>query len=126
MLARQARRAGEADDPAALADLWREAQTRFARELEPHFRAEETALLPPLEAAGEATLVARTRADHARLRELIAGAARAAEARAFGTLLHEHVRFEERSLFPRAEQVLTPEALAAVGRAAREARRARP
>ena len=126
VLAREVRRAGEAAaDRAALARVWREAQARFARELEPHFQVEEAALFPPLEAAGEGALAARACRDHARLRELIAGAAGGAEAIAFGALLHGHVRFEERELFPRAEQVLGDAGLEAVGRAARAARPAR-
>ena len=124
VLAREVRRAGEGADRASLARVWKEAQERFARELEPHFRVEEALLFPPLEAAGEAALAGRACRDHAQLRELIAGAAAgAAEAVGFGALLHGHVRFEERELFPRAEQVLSAAVLEAVGRAARAARR---
>ena len=125
VLARDLRRAGEGADAAALAALWGGAQARFARELEPHFRVEERVLFPALEAAGEPALALRAVREHARLRELIAGAGGAAPAVAFGELLHAHVRFEERELFPLAERVLGAEALAAVGSAAREARGAR-
>jgi len=119
VLARQMRREGAAGEGADLDAGWQDAQLRFARELEPHFRVEESALFPPLEAAGEAALVARGRADHARLRELIASAPEPATALAFGEILHRHVRFEERELFPRAEAVLPEAVLAEVGRAAR-------
>jgi hemerythrin-like domain-containing protein len=122
VLAREMRRAGEANDAAALAAAWKQARVRFARELEPHFQTEETALFPALEAAGEADLARRAREEHARLREGIARPPDAAAARAFGSLLHAHVRFEERALFPRAEHVLDEATLAEVGRAARAAR----
>ena len=43
---------------------------RFDAELEPHFQLEEEALLPALEAAGAVALAARTRREHAELRQL--------------------------------------------------------
>lgn len=119
VLARRMRRAGAAGDGAPLAEAWREARARFASELEPHFQVEESALFPPLAAAGEQAPVAQALADHARLRELIARAAAPEIAAEFGETLHRHVRFEERELFPRAEAVLDETTLAAVGRAAR-------
>lgn len=78
---------------------------RFTREIDPHFRLEEEGLLPALEAVGEAELVARTREDHRRLRELLAaaGAGDSAALRDFAALLEEHVRFEERVLFETAQ-----------------------
>jgi len=121
VLARRMRREGQAAaDGAALGEAWRDARARFARELEPHFRVEESVLFPLLESAGEAALVEQARSDHARLRELIGGPPDPAAAIAFGELLHRHVRSEERALFPRAEAVLRPEELEAVGRAARQ------
>lgn len=88
----------------------------FARELEPHFQTEEAALLPLLMEAGEAELVARTLREHDELRELVLRV-RAGDADAlwpFGAKLDAHVRFEERKLFPVAEAVLPPQALASV------------
>jgi hypothetical protein len=122
VLARQVRRAGESGDPDAVARAWQEATRLFALALEPHFAVEEERLFPPLDAAGEGALVARARAEHARLRELAAGPADAPRAVAFGALLQGHVRFEERALFPRAERVLAPAVLEAAGRAALAAR----
>jgi hemerythrin-like domain-containing protein len=98
---------------------------RFARELEPHFRIEEELLLPALEACGGVALAERTRADHAALRaELRAAAAGdgAAVAR-FAARLFEHVRFEERELFPACERELAAELLAEVARRAPKRRR---
>lgn len=88
----------------------------FARELDPHFRTEEAALLPLLMKAGEAELVARTLREHDELRELVRriGAGDVDALWPFGAKLDAHVRFEERKLFPVAEAVLSPEALAGV------------
>jgi len=88
----------------------------FTRELEPHFRAEETALLPALNCAGELDLVTRTLNEHEELRRLAKRlqARDATSVRRFGELLEAHVRFEERELFALAESLLTPEALALI------------
>jgi hemerythrin-like domain-containing protein len=95
----------------------------FARELDPHFRVEEEWLFPPLAAVGEHALVERAVADHRRLRDLIGAAPGPGPAVELGELLHRHVRFEERELFPRAEGALDPATLEAAGGAALAARK---
>jgi hemerythrin-like domain-containing protein len=121
-----ARRIGLAakQEPDALTKTWDELRQRFARELEPHFRVEEERLFPQLESTGELALVQRARADHVRLRELVHTEPDAVVAAQFAQLLHRHVRFEERELFPRAESLLPLPALEAAGRAALAAREA--
>jgi hypothetical protein len=90
---------------------WREPaaalRARFEADIAPHFEIEERVLLPALAAAGEAELVARTLADHRALRaELEAAEAGDPYAAArFGERLTAHVRFEERELFPRCEEL---------------------
>jgi hypothetical protein len=120
VLARRASRAGERCGPTDPETMWRELVELFASELEPHFALEERLLLPALEEAGEVELVARARADHAALRACI-GAAEAgdvcARLRTFGSLLTDHVRFEERRLLEVAQQRLSPGALDAIARA---------
>lgn len=119
VLARRLRRSGleaartdvERVDPDSLA---RETRLRFAEELEPHFRVEEAHLLPLLARRGEADLAARADADHARLRELVAGPWTQDTAREVGTLLEQHVRFEERVMFPALERMLDEAELARV------------
>ena len=124
LLARRMRRVPEeAADPAALAKAWEGARASFARELAPHFRAEEEWLFPPLTAAREPALVERALAEHRRLAEVIDAAPGAERAAEFAELLHRHVRFEERELFPRAESVLDLATLEAAGRAALAARK---
>jgi hemerythrin-like domain-containing protein len=104
------------DDGAALA-------RRFEAELEPHFRVEEEVLLPALRAAGAAELVDRTEADHVVLRAHVVAAARGdgGAARAFGERLHDHIRFEERELFPACEARLAGAVLDEVARRAPKA-----
>jgi hypothetical protein len=125
VLALRARRAAASGDPAAVAEAWAHAERVFPAELEPHFAIEERWLAPPLAAAGGDALAARLRSDHAALRAaLAAGAPRGGEAlAAFAERLSEHVRFEERELFPAAERTLPEAALAAIAAACR-ARRA--
>lgn len=89
---------------------------RFDVELEPHFRIEDEVLLPALRRAGAVALAERTHIDHAFLRETVLAARRGdrVAARAFGERLGEHVRFEERELFPACEALLSDEVLAEV------------
>lgn len=102
------------ENPEAACRFMTQAFETFTRELEPHFRVEESMLLPALESAGQIGLARRTLAEHAELRRL-AGRLEANDAtsvRRFGEALEAHVRFEERDLFALAESVLAPEALA--------------
>ena len=113
VLAKRAQRVGAGNNEAT----WRfmaHAVESFERELEPHFRVEETRLLPLLAEAGELEAVRRTLDDHQELRALCnrIRARDAASLRPFGETLEAHVRFEERELFALAESLLTPEALA--------------
>lgn len=90
----------------------------FEHELEPHFQIEENGLLVALEQQGEHALVERTLAEH---RVLRAGIERieAGDSDAlalFGVALAAHVRFEERVLFPAAEERLSPDLLTAISR----------
>ncbi|KYF78773.1 hypothetical protein BE11_26925 [Sorangium cellulosum] len=91
---------------------------QFDRQLEPHFLVEEQVLLPALRAAGRRDLCERVERDHARLRRAAtsASAGDASAARAFGAELAEHVRFEERDLFPACESLLADEILDEVAR----------
>lgn len=94
----------------------------FSPEGEGHFRVEEEILLPAIADVlpGDDADVARVRDEHGEIRRLAAGLARDAEAsvaelRALGKLLDEHVRHEERVLFPRIEAALDDERLAQLG-----------
>lgn len=116
VLARRLRRASSG--PELTDSLSREVRHEFEAELEPHFRIEERWLLPALEAGGAAALAEQMAQDHARLRALVRDTWTRGTAEQLGTLLEKHVRFEERVLFPRAEELLSEAELDSVLNAA--------
>ena len=105
---KHASEATAADARNAFLEYWRADGQR-------HFREEEEILLPSYAGHGgvEEPIVARVLIDHVRIRrladELSADAAPIAALHALGELLGEHVRREERELFPLIERAL-PEA----------------
>lgn len=110
-LSRLARFASDSGHALAIAEAAEKIVEAFPNELEPHFQVEENDLLPALVAAGASALVERTLAEHAELRDLnrrLVEADSESLAR-FATLLHDHVRFEERELFETAQNLLYPE-----------------
>ncbi|QID19591.1 hemerythrin HHE cation-binding protein [Nitrogeniibacter mangrovi] len=72
-------------------------------ELAAHFAEEERSLAPLLETHGEHALAARLRAEHRQLEALFAAAERGEREAEAGRALIDHVRFEERELFPAVE-----------------------
>lgn len=96
----------------------------WERDGQRHFRIEEEVLLPAWATKVEMldwTGVNRMLDEHLEIRKqalrLRAGEGSDEEIRALGALLHDHVRFEERSLFPRIEADLCGAALAELARA---------
>ena len=87
----------------------------FFTETVAHFRAEEERLFPAyVQAAGETPLLRRILQEHMQLHGLAralrthvaAGDVPGGELLALGGLLHDHVRVEERELFPAIEAAL--------------------
>lgn len=76
---------------------------RMLPSLKAHFREEERSLLPLLETNAEHLLAQRLRAEHEALEALFDAARRGERLADAGRALIEHVRFEERVLFPRIE-----------------------
>ena len=110
-LSRLARFASDSGHALAIAEAAEKIIEAFPKVLEPHFQNEEKDLLPALTAVGASELVRRVLAEHAELRDL---SRRLAEQDSeilarFATLLHDHVRFEERELFETAQELLYPE-----------------
>jgi hemerythrin-like domain-containing protein len=112
-VAQRLRRAGgQGPDTAqaAFLEFWR-------RDGQRHFHVEEDVLLPRFAAVGRADTpaVARVLIEHAEIRlralRLQAAPASAAVQRELGELLAEHVRLEERELFPAIEQALDEDGL---------------
>lgn len=85
---------------------------RFAAEITPHFLIEEK-LLSALEGHGVDHLVKRTRDEHAMILKLLeeALASNTTCMCELGDLLTEHVRFEEREVYPACEQLLSADTL---------------
>ena len=71
-----------------------------------HFAEEEARFVPLLRERGEAALAERLLREHAALRGLFADAARGEREAETGQALIDHVRFEERELFPIIEGLL--------------------
>ena len=92
-------------------EFWRDEGRR-------HFRVEEEVLLPTwaMHATVDRRRVARMLEEHLAIRRaalrLEAGEVALEELAEIGTLLHDHVRFEERELFPIIEQALDAEDVA--------------
>ena len=79
-----------------------EARSTFYEMLALHFATEEKDLVPVLRAAGRSDLADRMLYEHEKIRTALAREHIAT----FGRLLAEHVRFEERELFPAYEALL--------------------
>ena len=124
-----AKKLKEADDleeeTRAFLEFWRNDGKR-------HFRVEEEVLLPgwAMHAEVDSDGVRRMLDEHLAIRRealrLEAGEATLEEARELGGLLHDHVRFEERRLFPMVEEALGPDDLARLGASIEEAQAAMP
>jgi iron-sulfur cluster repair protein YtfE (RIC family) len=111
--------AGETPLPEAVAGFLRD----WYREIQPHFRVEEEILLPEFAGAvGEGDpLIVRTLSEHVALRQAVrklagsAGEPLRSLAGTIGQSLDDHIRFEERVLFPAVEAALKGQALVQLG-----------
>ena len=111
---------GEGDSRQRFLDFWGEEESI-------HFRIEEEVLLPGSNLSGpdEDPEVARMLADHLAIRRgaarVIADEAGPDELVELIERLHDHVRFEERELFPRIEKDLPEDRLGKLAEAIRQA-----
>src|SRR5690606_25858152 len=115
-----AKRTREADDleeaTRVFLDFWEEEGRR-------HFRVEEEVLLPGWAVAAEVDQdkVDQLLREHLEIRRdglrLAAGELTLEQAHELGKLLHDHVRFEERVVFPMVEDALDDEYLARLAEA---------
>jgi hemerythrin-like domain-containing protein len=119
------RRAGDSDAEAVreeYLDFWRGHATR-------HFRIEEEVMLPAYARYADPTdaEVARVLTDHVEIRrrsaDLAKGTPTGEELNELGELLSDHVRHEERVLFPLIERRMPEEALVAMAQEMEEAER---
>ena len=111
------------DVPAATAAVAQFLQA-WRSEIQPHFRLEEELLLPEFARAvpPHDALIVRTLTEHVALRravhelELCQSEPAPSLLEAIGRALHDHIRFEERELFPAVEAALGGPHLAELGR----------
>ena len=104
----------------------------FQSDVEGHMADEEAVVLPAVAAVDPAG-VERVLREHADLRRVVGDLLRCLDAgedparlmEEAGTLLHDHVRYEERVFFMGVQAALSPEQLDGLGRALEERRDAR-
>lgn len=107
-LAKACRLAAAAEDGQRITAACQRVVQEMASGLAAHFMQEERDLLPLLAYPEAQMLLQRTFFDHRRMRDLVP-ALQQQDAQAlaeFGERLAQHVRFEERELFPALEQHL--------------------
>lgn len=97
-------------DSEAFKKLLHDFPARWKNEIEPHFAEEERLFPPRLLSAGADELVEQFNNEHAELRKLASQAAAGdpAALKSFGKLVYDHIRFEERRLYPRYEELVGP------------------
>lgn len=92
-----------------------------------HFRVEEEVLLPtwamhaPIDRSGVARMLDEHLAIRREAMRLEAGEVSLEELPEIGRLLHDHVRFEERELFPIIEEAMDAESLSCLAASIEEA-----
>lgn len=120
VLAKRAKETATSENNDGIEELWVEIRREWDAGLAHHFAVEEVHLLPPVRAAGGDALASRIERDHHAIRNyVLSGPFDEAGLRQFGELLSNHVRFEERELFPFAEAKLTQAVLHRVASAHR-------
>jgi hemerythrin-like domain-containing protein len=115
-VARRLRRATP-DDLDAVLEYLREFWDPHGRT---HFELEERHLVDALDDTDWREAASRMCREHDEIRACIASVAGVDSARELGTLLHDHVRFEERELFALLEDRLTEAQLAEIAVALEE------
>jgi hypothetical protein len=93
----------------------------FQLQIAPHFDVEERFVLPALRALGEREMAERIAGEHDRLRAMIDGRmVTDSDLRAFGQLLDDHIRYEERVVFEETQHRISDDVLAEILRASLE------
>lgn len=117
LIARRCIKLNDADE-LHIKKLWRGVRTFFNTDLVPHFRTEESCIAPVLKNTGEYQLYNRLLSEHAALREIMGNENPApADINSFGSLLKNHIRFEENELFDHVQRSFSPQQLKRIQRA---------
>ncbi|MEH6651334.1 MAG: hemerythrin domain-containing protein [Motiliproteus sp.] len=116
VLANRCNKAATTADPEICHQQWLTVRNKFVAELLPHFRIEEQTIIKPLIRLQNSTLLDQLLHEHGLMQACVFDNASSEIERLklFGKLLSDHVRFEERQLFPYLEQHLTNEELAQI------------
>jgi hemerythrin-like domain-containing protein len=108
VLAKLAKTAATTQEGDEVGALWHAIKREWETGLARHFAIEEAYLLPPVRMAGGEALASRVEQDHTAIRDhVLSGPFDEIGLRQFAERLSDHVRFEERELFPFAEAKLT-------------------
>lgn len=111
LMARHCIKLNEANDQ-HIKKLWSGVLAFFNTDLEPHFRIEESCIAPVLKKTGENQLCNRLLSEHATLREIIGNKNPVlADINSFGTILKNHIKFEENELFDHIQRSFSPQQL---------------
>ena len=114
----------EGDITSNLTDIIEYVHGFWQKHLTPHFKAEEDFLLSAfaLRVGEDNSLIERTLHDHRNMKAIhqsfettISQEEGVRLLKEFASLLHDHIRFEERELFPAVEKQLTKDELESMG-----------
>jgi hemerythrin-like domain-containing protein len=116
VLANRCQKTAATADPDACNTQWQWVRKQFIATLMPHFRIEEQTLIEPLIRLNNIALLDQLLHQHGLLQACVFDNSEPAAKRLqhFGKLLSDHVRFEERQLFPYLEQHLNAEELSRI------------
>lgn len=116
LLARNARRAAGMGDPRRIRQAWEALASAFREEMRAHFATEERLVLTLLTELGKHALAERLRREHRAMARNIGDPALWTRERlaALGDVLRDHVRVEEREVFPLVQRHASPALLAAL------------
>ena len=121
VIALRCRRLGEGTFDAEPSDFWASVREFVSLQVLPHFEVEENLLIPALRTLGEEQMADRLLAEHQQLRAMITDEVpSAAEFSAFGRLLDDHIRYEERIVFESTQDRLPTDVLAEIRRVSLE------
>jgi hemerythrin-like domain-containing protein len=119
--ARELSRAAQGEQP--MAETVAQFLEAWKGEIQPHFRLEEEVLLPAFaqRVAADDERIVRTLTEHVALRRAVRELEQSGNGppdlvAEIGRALHDHIRFEERVLFPAVEAALEAPLLAELGR----------
>ena len=118
VIALRCRRVADGSLDTDAGEFWEGVRAFYNAALAGHFEIEERLLLPALDALGETEMSRKIASEHVELRRLAAEtSARPEILAAFGRLLDDHVRYEERVVFESVQDRLPASVLGKIAAA---------